>query len=421
MSNRSRGHGSTDLRTPNPRTYQFNVNRDGTVIEGYGVVVAFVPAETGGAALMLLANDPCHDPGRSIESMLAAAIQHVISVAGFAHDSLLCVAVDALGHFKKVVPHWGGSPLPLVERIELERFKSGSDADAFVAETGAVGEVALEMLSSMVVSPSMQEVMPSTRSFLETVELHENLPMPSSIYQQVESAVASGDARRVAKLLQSDPVIASALINHANAARFAATGKTSSLQKAVTRLGMSFIQRVVFVASMMTRYHQGSCRKFDYRGYWMNAIATGSAMCALMPQHGIPSKQVDDAFTVGLVSSIGWLVVAETYPALMEKYSKHCNEDPLGKIRAQRELFPCPVRMVSERYLERLAFPKIVMQTVAGKNEPENRHWSECLAHAVRVAETLSPFKFLAVLPLAEIPAACQQEWLSWQEFLANY
>ncbi len=403
-----------------PCTFQFEIAADGTARAGFGVVAAYVPAAESWPAVMVLANDPCHDPGRPIETMVAAAIRHVMARTGFPDANLCCVAVDALGRFAKVVPHWGGSPTPLIARIEFERFKTGNGVEAFLAETGAAGDVALAMLAAVVESPSTEEETPTVLEFLDTVESHGNLPVPSAIFRQVENAIATGDARRVATLLQSDPVIAASLINYANAAKFAAGNKTSSILKAVQRLGMSFVQRIVFVASMMNRYRKGRCAAFDYRGYWMNAIATGSAMRALMPQFRIPEPMADDAFAAGLVSSIGWLAVSETYPALMAKYLDcSAGSDPLTKIRAQRDIFPCPIRLVSERYLELFSFPEIVLATVAGK-AADQRNWGECLAHATRAAQCLAPFDCLAVLPLADVPTACLKEWEKWQDFLVE-
>lgn len=403
-----------------PCTFQFEVAANGTARSGFGVIAAFVPAANGWPTVVVVANDPCHDPGRPIEEMVPAAIQYVIARTGFSETDFCCVAIDAVGRFAKVVPHWGGSPMPVIARIEFGRFKSGNGVDAYLAETGAAGEVALEMLSSVGEPSSTLEETPTALEFLNAIESHGNLPVPSTIFHQVERTVADGDARSIAKLLQSDPVIAASLINYANAAKFADGGKTSSTLKAVQRLGIDFVQRVVFVVSMMMRYRKGRCAAFDYRSYWMNAVATASAMRALMPGFGIPDTMADDAFAAGLVSSIGWLAVSETYPALMAKYLKRCGSgDPLTKIRAQREIFPCPIRLVSERYLELFSFPDIVLTTVAGR-ATDLRNWSECLAHATRAAQRLAPFDCLAVLPLTEVPAPCLQEWKNWQDFLAN-
>jgi hypothetical protein len=187
--------------------------------------------------------------------------------------------------------------------------------------------------------------------------------------------------------------------------------------RAVVRL-QPFVRRVVFVA-MMARY-QGVCPNFDYRGYWMNAIATGSAMRGLMDEFDIAPRYADDVFTTGLVSGIGWLAIAETFPALMAKYVERCKEaDPITKARAQREIFPCQMCLVSERYLERFDFPPLIAQAVAGK-PTHNLDWYDCLAKAVRMGQSLSPFACNAVPNNLPVPEACREEWERWRVLLVG-
>ena len=138
-----------------------------------------------------------------------------------------------------------------------------------------------------------------------------------------------------------------------------------------------------------------------------------------MPNYGIPEKFADDAFTVGLVAGIGWLAIAETFPGLMAAYVARCRgADPITKSRAQREIFPCAIRAVSERYLERYFFPRTVLQAIAGNTGGERR-WYDCLAQAMRVAQSLAPFDCIAVPTTIPVPDACRAEWERWKHALS--
>lgn len=404
-----------------PRTFQFEVPEDGKARPGYGLIAAYVPAEEGWPAVVALACDPRHDPGRPIAGMLTEAIPYVLAGIGTLDppETLCWTVIDALGRFTMAVPRWAGAPAQHLSKVDSRRFPAGLGVDAFLKETGAAGEVALGMLSAVVESPSMLDETPSVQEFLGALESHDNLPVPSALFHMVEDAAKQGDARKVSAIVESDPVISLSLINFANTVQFAGAHKTASVPQAVVRLGMDFVLRVVFVATMMARYQKGRCAEFDYPAYWRNALATGVSMRALLQSFGIDKDLADDAFATGLVSGIGWLAVAETYPTLMTKYLKRCRgKDPLTKIRMQQEIFPCPMRLVSERLLQRFSFPDIVHTTVAGRAESHQR-LGECLARATRVAQCLSPLNFLAVLPLAQVPLSCQEEWTRWQELFA--
>jgi len=400
-----------------PRTFQFEVPAKGKARPGYGLIAAYVPAERGWPAVVALACDPRHDPGRPIAEMLPEAIPYVLAdIGGRGPNEVLCwTVIDGLGRFTMALPRWASASSLRLSKVDSQRFSSGLGVDAFLKETGAAGEVALGMLSAVVESASMLDETPTVQEFLDSLESHDNLPVPSTLYHRVEEAVKKDDARQVAAVIQSDPVISLSLVNFANTVQFAGAHKTASVPQAIVRLGMDFVLRVVFVATMMARYQKGRCAEFDYPAYWRNALATGVAMRALLPGFGIAKDMADDAFATGLVSGIGWLAIAETYPALMSKYLKRCRgKDPLSKVRVQQEIFPCPIRLVSERLLQRFCFPDIVHATVAGRNESHQR-LGECLARATRVAQSLAPLSFLAVLPVADFPLSCTEDWERWQ------
>lgn len=396
----------------NPQTFELAVADDGAVTAGRGIVAAFVPAGAGGPAVAVVAADPRQDADRPVESFAGPVVGHIHCILG--RPAELCWAfIDKWGRFFEARAAWvEGMAVPM---LDLQRFGSGGGVEGFLKAAGGPGEIALELLSALVEVPRDVEETPTMREFLEAVEAHGNLPAPGALFHKVEAAAVEGDIKAVASAIQADPVISASLINYANAARFAAARKTGSVPEAVQRLGTAFVRRVVFVAEMMARYRQGACAAFDYQGYWLNAIATGAAMRGLMARYGLPERQADEAFTVGLVSGIGWLAVAETFPALMSRYLERARGgDPIVKARAHNEIFPAPIRKVSEVFLARYAFPEIVLTTVAGQAGCD-RAWYDCLASAARVAQALAFFDCLPMPATAEVPAPCREEWQRWQ------
>ena len=408
--------------SPNdPQTFELAVGADGVAVPGVGVLAAFVPAAQGQSPVVTLGCDPRHDPGRPIEALAPAAIGWLHAQLGDAVRDAVWATIDNYGRFSSALPDFAklgaGGAAPAVEFC---RFASGISIDAFYKDVGAPGEAAIELLSAIIEGPSQDPTTPSMAEFLDAIEAHGSLPAPGVVFHKVSVAAEEGDAREIASAIQPDPVISASLINYANAARFASGGKTASVPQAVTRLGTAFVKRVVFVAEMMARYQKGNCPGFDYRGFWLNALATGASMRALLPEFGLPEKLADEAFTTGLVSGIGWLAVAETYPALMERYLERCQDvDPVTKARAQREIFPCEIFKVSERYLQRFEFPESVSAAVAGRGDVD-RQWFDALARAIRIAQGLAPFACLAIPSTIPVPEACREEWQRWQGFIAS-
>jgi HD-like signal output (HDOD) protein len=402
----------------NPSVFELAVNEDGVAQPGLGVLAAYVPANAGITPLVVAGCDPRHDPGQPIEALAGPVFAYIHRALG-QPANLRWAVVDNWGRFFEALPSWptDGTALPV---LEFKRFPTGLGIEAFTRELGASGEAGLELLSS-VIEGSVLEAIPGTaRQFIENIESHGNLPSPGALFQAVSSAALTGDVNSAVQAIKTDPVIAATLLNYANAAAFASAGKTASVSEAVQRLGMSKIRRVVFVAEMMARYKQGACSAFDYRGYWHNAVATGAAMRGLMERFEIPERLADDCFTAGLLSGIGWLAIAETYPNLMSDYiGKARGLDPLTKARLQKEIFPAPVALITETYLSRFDFPETVHSAITGAPTQDGWTWFDCLAGAVRVAQTLVPFEVLAIPTNIAVPNSCRQEWQQWQALLA--
>lgn len=402
----------------NPAVFELAVSAEGVATPGYGVLAAFVPSHDDFSSLVVAGCDPRHDPGKPIESLAGPAFFHINKSLG-KPPGLRWVVVDNWGRFFEAVPHWAAdSDTPPL--LEFKRFPSGVGVDAFTKEVGAAGEAGLEMLSAIIEGTNLTTTPTSVRQFLDAIQSHGNLPAPGALFQTVSTAAVTGDIRAATQAIQLDPVISATLINYANAAAFANAGKTGSVSEAIQRLGINQVRRVVFVAEMMARYQKGACPEFDYRAYWYNAIATGAAMRGLMGSFEIPERLADDGFTTGLLSGIGWLAVAETFPRLMSDYVTRARiADPIGKTKLQQEIFPGTVSQVTATYLARFDFPENVQAAISGTPTRDGWAWFDCLAAAVRVGQSLAPFECLALPTNIPIPDSCRDEWQRWKSLLA--
>jgi len=402
----------------NPAVFELAVSDDGVAEPGRGVLAAYVPADGDYLPLVVAGCDPRHDPGKPIESLAGPIFAYINKSLGHP-QGLRWVIVDNWGRFFDAVPHWT-IDIDTPPVLEFKRFANGVGVDAFTKEVGPAGEAGLELLSAVIEGGNLTTAPTSVRQFLEAIQSHGNLPAPGAVFHAISTAAVTGDIRAATQAIQLDPMISATLINYANAAAFASAGKTGSVSEAVQRLGINQVRRVVFVAEMMARYQRGACPDFDYKAYWHNAIATGAAMRGLMTEYGIPERLADDGFTTGLLSGIGWLAVAETFPGLMADYVQRArNADPIAKSRLQREIFPGPINQVTEAYLARFDFPEAMQAAIGGHPTADGWNWFDCLAAAVRGGQGLAPFACLAVPTDLPVPEACREEWLRWKSLLA--
>ncbi|MCP1674079.1 HD-like signal output (HDOD) protein [Natronocella acetinitrilica] len=154
--------------------------------------------------------------------------------------------------------------------------------------------------------------------------MNDRLELPSmpDIAVRVQQAIAEHEAgpADLARILQSDPVIAARLIQAANGAAFGGQRDVDALQPAITRLGLSTTREVVTAIALKAVFHSSNPlvnkRMVEL---WMHSslVAATSQVLARKLSGFAP----DRALLAGLVHDIGvipMLTNAASYPALVK-------------------------------------------------------------------------------------------------------
>lgn len=144
-------------------------------------------------------------------------------------------------------------------------------------------------------------------------ELNQKLPSPKGLALAIIKACQREEvtAAEVSDLVQTDPALSGRLLMCANAA---ATGvrPVASVNEAVRRLGLNTVRQLALSFSLIDQHSSGSCREFDYGGFWSHSLLMALAMQEIgrLQRVGTP----DDLLTCGLLSQVGRLALATTYP-----------------------------------------------------------------------------------------------------------
>ncbi len=139
------------------------------------------------------------------------------------------------------------------------------------------------------------------------------LPSPKGVALAVLelSSRANANIQSITRLVQTDPALAGRILRYANAARGGSLRHIASLPHAITFLGLYRVRQIALSFSLIDQYRSGSCTAFDYPGYWTASLATGITAQQVAPHAQCPR---DESFTCGLLSGIGRLGLASTFP-----------------------------------------------------------------------------------------------------------
>ncbi len=200
---------------------------------------------------------------------------------------------------------------------------------------------------------------------LQQIDQKSAVPSPPVVVSRLMEITADPNYRQddVAKLLATDAGIAATLLRIANSALFVGVRKATTVQEALTRLGLQHVRSLVAAHSMIASFGGGSIGPIDLSYFWRRSLATAILSARLADR--VRRTLRDPAFTAGLLADIGVIILTRALPKqygpVAELYApKQCDDflprelDAVGVSHAE----------VSAVALERWALPTPIVEAV---------------------------------------------------------
>jgi HD-like signal output (HDOD) protein len=136
------------------------------------------------------------------------------------------------------------------------------------------------------------------------------LPIMPGIVSQVLSMTDNPDygARHYEQVISKDAALAAKILRTANSPIFGGNGNITSLQRALSQLGLNTLRSVCMTVAFQSALHNKSLSKrFDPVYFWQHslAVACASKVLACLKRH----PQPEEAFLAGLLHDIGKLAL----------------------------------------------------------------------------------------------------------------
>lgn len=173
----------------------------------------------------------------------------------------------------------------------------------------------------------------SEHRFLE-LKATGDLPSPTGVALTVlehmqNKQVSTAD---ITSTIQADPALAGRLIKLANSFGDGEEGgrPTVSLAETISRVGTGVTRQITIGLSVLSSNMDGECRAFDYQNFWSYSLAMGISTELLSNRDKLFPK--DEAFTVGLLSNIGRLGLANVYPEIYSEILESNGDKPIDEL-----------------------------------------------------------------------------------------
>ncbi len=286
----------------------------------------------------------------------------------------------------------------------------------------------------MLTNPKLQSRFPA----LKTSGL---LPSPKGVALAVLRLTQQENTTpaQLAHAVEADPALAARLIKLANHCQLHGTRPILAIKDAIQNLGLNAVRGLALGVSLMASPQAGLCSGFDYAGFWSRNLARALAMRAFAAHAGI--IQGDEAFTLGLLSQVGNLGLADLFPA---EYSPLIRSDkPDALLALERQTFEFDHADLTAALLLDWGFPAELIAPILQREQepdPTDRSRTARLTLMLMLADQMAdicmadsrprPARMAALLQLGSklainslnLPDLCDgvvRDWLDWCRLLS--
>ncbi len=194
----------------------------------------------------------------------------------------------------------------------------------------------------------------------------DRLPSPPGTALRVLELCSSDEVSspEIAKVISSDPALSSRILKFANSPVSGIGRSISSIQQAITLLGLRTVKTLSLGFSLVTQRMEQQCAGFDYDGYWRQCLACATFSKRLAALSSKVSRE--DAFAAGLLAGLGRMVLAvgvpDEYGVILERIAG----DPEKLPEEEQAEFGTTHMELGARMLEEWRLPNTICQAVRG-------------------------------------------------------
>ena len=237
----------------------------------------------------------------------------------------------------------------------------------------------------------------------------DDLPSLPAVVMELLGSIDQEDAdlTLLAKKVALDQALTAKTLRLANSSTFGLQVKVTTIQQALTFLGVQATRNLIMAASITGCFPSGRCPAFNDKAFWRLSIAT--AACArVLARH--MHFNPDVAFTAGLLHGIGRLVLVTRYPEQYDAVLRECERVDGDLLETEHAMLGVDHVLAGRALAEHWQFSDTLRQAIAFHVQPE-MPGAGFLATIVHVASAVAHALDLAGYANEVVPTVSSVAW----------
>lgn len=281
---------------------------------------------------------------------------------------------------------------------------------------------------------TLSEETPVARDVYEILKSAGRLPSPPAVAMRILELTRSEETSLadIADAISSDPALSACVLKFINSPISGISREVSSLNQAVTLIGMRGVKMIALSFSLVSSEVKTSCPSFDHDRFWSQSLACGVAARAIARKTN--SHDTGEAFTAGLLARIGQVALATGMPDEYERVLQMAARQSCTSIEAESEILGTTHIEIGARLLEEWQLPETIWRSIGQYRSPavasdgegiislaQILHTANLAASIMYDSNRLSPDKVEELLRIAEVFFSLDKcAWISLYEDIAQ-
>jgi diguanylate cyclase (GGDEF)-like protein len=205
---------------------------------------------------------------------------------------------------------------------------------------------------------------------LTAVLSSDELPTLPTVASEIITLTAREDTTLsdIANLVSKDTALSAKILKVSNSAFYSFAQQISSINQAVSILGINAVRSLVLSFSFLTM--KGGKKKvhFNFERFWKNSLASAVASKLIMER--VKGADTEEIFICGLLQNLGELILARTFPERYDEVLAKISEEQYDALNAEEYTFGTSHPTIGYEVAKNWGFPEVLLLPILYHHDP---------------------------------------------------